>query len=542
METRRFPSVQRDMRKLASWVLWLPMLALCTATLVSVRGEIEQSHVALTLLLIVLGGSAGGGRSLGYTIAVLGFLAIDYFFQAPYGTLAVGKTLDWVVLVAFLAAAFVATELLARARGEAETARRRTDEIISLSHLGSETLRLADADEALNALSALICSTLRARWCTIRELPESKAMRRWTSVIDDVGEATADRMRDLEDRISQAASANAAANRIVLARADGAIALDQLSEPDGAARIEAVGLPLFIEARLVGILIVGESDEGRITLAAAQRRLLSTMSYYAALGLERVRLAGEAEGTRALREANRAKDDVLSTVSHDLRTPLTAIKLLAQAAAVRGDTSAASIEQHADRLADLVANVLDLSRIRAGGVKLDLALNTAEDVIAAAVSRVEGALRGRRIITTIDLDEPALIARFDFVQTLRILGNLLENALRYTPTGEAVEVFAKREDESIAIVVADRGPGVAFAERERIFEAFYRPQSARHDTDHAGLGLSIARRLAELQDGTVEYAPRAGGGSLFTLRLPAIDLMTEVSADATPADPNHTNA
>src|SRR5205085_6599534 len=139
---------------------------------------------ALTLLLAVLGGSAGGGRPLGYALAVVGSVLIDYFFQAPYGTLAVGKTLDWVVLVAFLASAFVATELLAQARGEAETARRRTEEVASLSRLGSETLRHAHADDALEALSAVIRSTFGARWCTIREPPDSRSGRRWTSVVD----------------------------------------------------------------------------------------------------------------------------------------------------------------------------------------------------------------------------------------------------------------------------------------------------------------------------------------------------------------------
>ena len=128
---------QQLVRSVGPWILWAAMLALSTATLVGVRGEIEQSHAALTLLLVVLGGSAGGGRPLGYALALMGSVLIDYFFQAPYGTLAVGKTLDWVVLVAFLASAFVATELLAQARGEAETARRRTEEVALLSRLGS---------------------------------------------------------------------------------------------------------------------------------------------------------------------------------------------------------------------------------------------------------------------------------------------------------------------------------------------------------------------------------------------------------------------
>jgi two-component system sensor histidine kinase KdpD len=220
-------------------------------------------------------------------------------------------------------------------------------------------------------------------------------------------------------------------------------------------------------------------------------------------------------------------------VSHDLRTPLTTIKLLAQAAAARGESAGTSIEVQVDRLADIVTNVLDLSRIRAGGVPLDVALNTAEDVIAAAVSRVQGVLRGRRIVTSVDLDQPALVARFDFVQTLRILGNLVDNALRYSPDGGSVEIHAERDGEWVAIFVSDRGPGVPEAERDRIFEAFYRPRSEAPDAGRAGLGLSIARRLAELQGGTVEYAPRDGGGSIFTLRLPAVDLNTETLADLT---------
>jgi two-component system, OmpR family, sensor histidine kinase KdpD len=517
------------LRAAGSWILWAVMLALSTVTLVGVRGEIEQSHAALTLLLVVLGGSAGGGRPLGYSLALSGFVVIDYFFQAPYGSLAVGKTLDWVVLVAFLASAFVATELLARARGEAETARKRTEEVASLSRLGSETLRHARADDALEALSALIRSTFSARWCTIRELPDSKNARRWTSAIAAEDPRVTGRMRELEERMTLAASADAVADvhRVALATSDGSVVIDSLVGEDASSRIEAFGLPLFVESRLAGMLIVGGSTQQPIAFAPPRRRFVATISYYAALGLERVRLAREAQDARELREANRAKDEVLATVSHDLRTPLTTIKLLAQAAAARGEAAGASIEEQVDRLADLVTNVLDLSRIRAGGVPLDVALNTAEDVIAAAVSRVQGVLRGRHIVTKVDLDQPALVARFDFVQTLRILVNLIDNALRYAPEDGSVEINAERNGAWVAITVADRGPGVRPEERSRIFDAFYRPRSEVPDAGRAGLGLSIARRLAELQEGTVEYSPRDGGGSLFTLRLPAVDLNSE---------------
>ena len=179
----------------------------------------------------------------------------------------------------------------------------------------------------------------------------------------------------------------------------------------------------------------------------------------------------------------------------------------------------------------MVSNVLDLSSIRSGTVRLEMELNTAEDVIAAAISQAQGGLNGRRLMTSVDLDEPELVGRFDFVQTLRILGNLIDNALRYSPDGEVVHVTAAREQAWIAMRVIDAGLGVPEEERTRIFEAFYRPRRQTPDAGTSGLGLSIALRLAELQDGTVCYEPRPGGGSIFTVRLPAVDVDPAVIDD-----------
>src|SRR5262245_52812591 len=147
----------------ARWAFWIGTLVVAAAIMLWVRGQIDQSHVSLTLLLVVLGGSAGGGRSLGFTLAVLGFVIIDYFFQPPYGLISVDKPLDWVVLGAFLAAAFVATELLTRAREESAAARQRGDEIASLSMIGSRTLRFARPEETLLAITSLVQEALHSR-------------------------------------------------------------------------------------------------------------------------------------------------------------------------------------------------------------------------------------------------------------------------------------------------------------------------------------------------------------------------------------------
>ena len=151
-------------------------------------------------------------------------------------------------------------------------------------------------------------------------------------------------------------------------------------------------------------------------------------------------------------------------------------------------------------------------------------LNTAEDLVGAALRQARGTLNGKCVVPHIDLTSPVLVGIFDFVHALRILGNLIDNVLRHTPPGGTVEVWVRRENSELMFVVADRGIGVPPAEQGRIFDAFYRPAGASPDSGHAGLSLSIARTLAELQGGTLTYADRDGGGSQFILRLPTADV------------------
>lgn len=348
-----------------AWLVWVAVLLGLTVVMHSVRGDVEEAHVVIPYLLVVLGGSATGGRALGFTLAVLSFLLIDYYFQVPFDTLTVGKPMDWVVLLAFLATAAVATQLLARAQDEAREAERRAREVEELSRI--------------------------------------------------------------------------------------------------------------------------------------------------------------AEHAEALKETNRLKDMLLASVSHDLRTPLTTIKALAQEAADGGDARARVIEEQADRLSRMVADLLDLSRIKAGAFPVHPEINTTEDLLGALGAQFAAVPR-ERLRTIVHLDRPALLGRFDFVQSLRILGNLVENALRFAPAGSAVELEATREGATLLFAVRDRGPGVSEAEKERIFEPFYRPEGSAPDAGRAGLGLAIARNLAELQGGMLAYTPQVGGGSVFTLRLPAADL------------------
>lgn len=507
------------------WTFWLAMLGVAAITLLWARSGIDQSHVALTLLLIVLGGSAGGGRPLGYLVALLSFVLIDYYFQPPYQLISVDKPLDWVVLVAFLAAAFVTTELVTRARDEAETARQRSEEVASVARIGAETLRYAEPADALRAIVDLVRSTLDVPRTAIHLVESNGEFA--SDAVAESGAADPDEFRVIN--LLGVKAADAKPGDVAALMYDGSVLRGPIGDAGAGRVMSGLAVPLVVEARALGVMMVGCADRPR-SFSASDRRFVSALGYYAALGAERLRLAREAEHAQALRLENRAKDEVLATVSHDLRTPLTTIKLLAQNAAGRGDPAGRLIEEQVDRLAELVTNVLDLSRIRAGGVTLELEINAAEDLVGAAISRTSGIARDKRIIPHIDLHEPAVIGRFDFVQSLRILGNLLDNALRYSPPNGVVDVGVRRDGPWIEISVADYGPGIPLAERERIFEPFYRPRTDMPDVGHAGLGLSIARQLAELQGGTVTYAPRLGGGSVFTLRLPAAEVLEPVAA------------
>jgi two-component system sensor histidine kinase KdpD len=177
----------------------------------------------------------------------------------------------------------------------------------------------------------------------------------------------------------------------------------------------------------------------------------------------------------------------------------------------------------------MVANLLDLSRIRAGAFPLQMEINTAEDLLGAVTAQF-AAVPSAQLNTVLHLDQPALVGVFDFVQSLRILSNLVENALRVSPPGAAVELEATRNGAALVFTVRDRGPGVPEAEAKRIFEAFYRPEGSPPDAGRAGLGLAISRNLAELQGGTLTHAPNSCGGSVFTLRLPLAEVELPTSS------------
>ncbi len=469
-------------------LMWLGSLlaaAVLTLVMLAFREQLDKAHVALVYLLVVLGSSASGGRAPGLALAVLTFLCFNFFFLPPYYNVLVAHPLDWGVLGAYLVTATVASQLLFRARSQAESAQRRSEELNRLSILGAETLNVGRAEEALASIEEMIRVTLGVDFCEIV-----------TSTADKESAPT-----DQPPIIARSPSNG-----------------ECVKDPD----VRALIMPLRVQDRTVGVLRIADSHP--IRLQSEQQRFIDALSFYAALGVERVRLAAKAEHAEALGEADRLKNALIASVSHDLRTPLTTIKALAHELAMKGDERALTIEDEADRLNRFVADLLDLSRLNSGALRVSLEINAAEDLLGAAVQQVSGALGSRELRVTLDTTDLVLLGKFDFVHSLRILTNLIENAHKYSSPDAQVEIGAHRHGDKLLFIVADRGPGIPLDEQEQIFDAFYRPPGVAPDTAGTGLGLSIAHRLAQAQQGGLSYEPRDGGGSNFLFWVPAAQL------------------
>ena len=518
-----------------TWIIALLALAVTTAAMYSVRQQLDKAHVALVYLLVILLGSSLGGRVLGLTLSGLAFLCFDLAFLPPYNTIAVENPLDWLVLGAFLITSVVAAELLARAQRGTEQALARTAEVERLSALGAETLNAARPEDALAAIAEVIRSTLGVDACAVYAFggPERDASLVAHAGLDNGASMLSTTLNEAGDQ-TLFSWANEHGN-VTVERLDGTISVasergasDHIVPWEMAEDARVITIPLRVRTSTVGALRI--SSANGIQLAVVQREFLDALSYYAALGAERVRLTADASHAEAFREADRLKNALLAAVSHDLRTPLTTVKALAHSiveqGAQPGSATASSIEEEMDRVTVLVTDLLDLSRLTGGAIQFRLAINTADDLIGAAIQRTSGLFVDRELRVNAEEgpgSNSVLVGRFDLVHSLRVLVNLIENAVKYSPQGSLIEVSVRRDGNSLVVSVSDRGPGVPTSERSRIFEPFYRAPGVPSDTRGAGLGLAIARGLAIGQDGDLRFEAREGGGSMFVFSIPGAD-------------------
>ena len=240
------------------------------------------------------------------------------------------------------------------------------------------------------------------------------------------------------------------------------------------------------------------------------------------LSAQQLQLEREAAKARESKEAEAMKNALIASIAHDLRSPITTVKMLADPSFDINPTSALRrISDEADRINKYLSTMRQFSDVGATGALMNVESHVVDDLLGTAIASYAGALRGREVVVRPAKDTELLLVRCDLTLSLQVLGNLFENAARYSPPRSPIEAWSVRDGNNVRIVVADRGPGVDAAEVELIFRA--RQQgSATSAAGEAGqgMGLAIARTFARAQLGDVEYRPRDGGGAEFSFVLP----------------------
>jgi len=293
-------------------------------------------------------------------------------------------------------------------------------------------------------------------------------------------------------------------------------------------------LPLSTARGKVGVLGVWPAEAGRY-LTPEQRRLLEAFASLAAVAIERVHLVEAAGLVQLLEATEKLQSALLNSISHDLRTPLVSItgalstlqeddvRLDEEARRILVDTAA----EEAGRLNRLVGNLLDMTRLEAGAIKVKREPRDVQDVIGAALHQVRERLGDRPVEIDIPADLP--LVPLDFVLVVHVLVNLIDNALKYSPPGSLIQIRTLLSDGEVAIEVADQGLGIPPEDLDRVFQKFYRVQRPDNVTG-TGLGLSISKGLVEAHGGRIWAQNRPGGGAVITVVLPLSEAVNREEA------------
>lgn len=489
---------QSDSLRLA---IALSCLLAVTATLGPWLHVSNTATIAATYMLVVLLVAAASRLRIAVATSVAAVLCLNFFFVPPVGTFTVADPQNWFALFAFLVVSLVASHLSAVARERTAEALGRRDELARLFDLSRDVLTMTDSGEALAGLARSIARRFDLDFVGIA-LPREG---RW-----DVHRAGTDVELDPRQISSAFAAAQTTLEFDAYART---YAGHRTIEADG----RTVRLvPLRVGTRPVGVL----ASSGR----AVEAGTLDTLAGLVAIAFERVQFLDERKAGELTRQSEQLKTAILASLGHDLRTPLTAIRVAASNIRNVG-LSPAEREDQADlilaetgRLTRLFENLLDMARIDAGGVATDFRWTHPSEIVEAARAQVEYALRDRAVDVKMDGDLPVKV---DPRLTASALAHLLENAAQYSPLGSPIAVTAHAGREGLAISVRDAGPGIAAADMPRLFDRFYRGAAARLRTSGTGMGLWIVRALLAVEGGRVWAENCAEGGARFSIAVPA---------------------
>lgn len=468
------------------------------------------ANISVGYLLAVLVVAMRSGRGPGILASAVSFFAFNFFFTEPRWTLAISDTQNILTVVFFLIAAVLVSNMAARLRAQISAARENARRTGNLYDFGRKVSAAATQDEVLWAVVHHVAATIHGRSLVL--MPGDHGL----AIV--AGYPPEDRLDD-----KSAAAAEWAWSQ------DKPAGRGSTTLPVA----DWLFLPLKTGRGPVGVLgLQSPEDDG--PPSPARLRLIETLADQAAVAIERTTLVADIEAARLATERERLRSALLSSLSHDLRTPLVSIigaagTLIAYDASL-DDASrrdlAQTIQDEAERLNRFVQNLLDMTRLGSGALKPRVDWVDLRDIIAAAVKRAARLARNHRIKIEIDPALPLLC--LDAILIEQVFFNLLDNACKYAPPNTPIKIWVRPTPHHIAIEVTDQGPGIPLEDRDKVFDMFHRVKATDSQSAGTGLGLAICRGIITAHGGTIKAEPGLHGvGTAIVLHLPlppALDL------------------
>ncbi len=459
---------------------------------------LDHANIVMLFLLAVVGVAARYGRGPAVSVAILNVLSFNFVFVPPHFAFAFETLQSILTFAVMLIVGLIVGQLTARFRHQAQVAHAREERARYLYEMARELSGALVAEQVIEIGERCVEASFRVKARLLMS--------------DD-----RDRLRPSPARPGKPEADLAIAQWCFDRNDPAGLGTDSL--PDA----PLLYLPLKAPLRTRGVLVVAP-ERRRSPLVPEQRRLLDTFAVLVAIALERVHFAAVARDTLVKMEAERERSSVLAGLSHDLRTPVTALigltetltlELIAERSPYQESLTA--IREQAARMALLVDNLLDMAKLQAGRVRLRKDWQSLEELVGSAVRMLEQPLRDHPLRLALDPELP--LVNCDAVLIERVLVNLLQNATKYTPSGTVIGVTASTATDRLIVEVWDQGPGLPAGHERDLFEKFTRghPESA---VPGVGLGLAICRAIIDAHGGEIQTENRAIGGARFTFTLP----------------------
>ena len=486
------------------YLVAVAICALGTATALPFASYLELTNIIMLYLLSVMLVAFRFGRGPAILSSVLSVAAFDFFFVPPKFTFAVSDTQYILTFAVMLAVALAISQLTSNMRYQARVATLRERRAKSLYEMARELGAALQTEQILEIANRHLQGVFLAE--------------------------TAILLPDLSEKIALPQPREGQPPRALALDAAIAQWVFDNQQPAGFGTNTLSGsstyyIPLKAPIRPRGVLALAPSNP-RLIFVPEQHRLLETFAAQIALALERVHFVEVAQGALLKIESERLRNSLLTAISHDLRTPLTA--LVGLASTLEADTNlparsrelAEAMHEQAVRMANLVNNLLDMARLQAGDVQLNRQWHVLEEIVGSALRSLRHAIANHDVTVSLATSLPLIYV--DSVLIERVLCNLIENATKYTPPGSQIRIGAETRDREIRVTVTDNGPGLPPDMIETVFDKFTRGQK-ESATPGVGLGLAICKAIVQAHRGRIWAENTDEGGARFTFTLPLLE-------------------